>query len=142
MTEPVLLYVEDEDAAVFLLETALKESGLGVRLFRVADGEQALGFLNKSGTYTAVPTPDMILLDLNLPRITGLQLLEKLRHAGGRLSNIPVTVFTSSRLPADRRNALALGAKDFITKPTDLDTFMQVVRDACLSLVKEQSGEA
>jgi CheY-like chemotaxis protein len=136
MTEPVLLYVEDEDAAVFLLETALKEANIDVQLFRVADGEQALGFLNRTGTYQKAPRPDMVLLDLNLPRLTGLQVLQELQ-VDRQLSTIPVKVFTSSRLPADRRNALALGAKDFIIKPTDLDSFMETVRDACAEMVRK-----
>ena len=134
MPDPVLLYVEDEDAAAFLLETTLKESGLRVQLFRVSDGEQALAFLAKSGAYQKAPTPDLILLDLNLPRITGIQVLERLHSEG--TDRIPVTVFTSSRLASDRRNALALGAKDYIVKPSDLDGFMEAVRDACSPLLQ------
>jgi two-component system, chemotaxis family, response regulator Rcp1 len=133
MSKPVLLYVEDEDAAAFLLETTLNEAGIEVQLFRVSDGEQALAFLGKSGAYQKAPTPDLILLDLNLPRITGLQVLERLRENG--TGEIPVTVFTSSRLPSDRRNALALGARQYITKPSDLDGFMEAVRKACWPLV-------
>lgn len=133
MTDPVLLYVEDEDAAAFLLETALEEAGIDVRLFRVADGEEALGFLHKRGAYAAAPTPDMVLLDLNLPRITGLQILAELKK-DGHLSRIPVKVFTSSRLAADRNRAMELGAKEYIVKPADLDEFMTAVRSACSTL--------
>ncbi len=133
MTDPVLLYVEDEDAAAFLLETALEEAGIRVRLFRVADGEQALGFLHKRGPYVTAPTPDLVLLDLNLPRITGLQILAELKKYGD-LSQIPVKVFTSSRLPADRKTAMELGAREYIVKPADLDEFMRVVRNACMPL--------
>lgn len=130
MTDPVLLYVEDEDAAAFLLETALEEAGIAVRLFRVADGEQALAFLHKSGPYTSAPRPDLVLLDLNLPRITGLQILADMK--GHReLKEIPVKVFTSSRLPADHRTAIELGANEYIVKPSDLDEFMRTVKSAC-----------
>lgn len=131
---PVLLYVEDEDAAAFLLETALEEAGISVRLFRVADGEQALAFLHKRGVYGSAATPDLVLLDLNLPRINGLQILAEMK-SDHTLRGIPVKVFTSSRLPADRRKAAELGAEDYLVKPADLDEFMQTVRTACAPLV-------
>jgi CheY-like chemotaxis protein len=130
--DPILLHVEDEDAAAFLLETTLQEAGIAVQLYRVSDGEQALAFLGKTGVYQKAPTPDMVLLDLNLPRLTGFQVLERLKKEGS--NHIPVTVFTSSRLASDRTNALALGAKQYITKPSDLDAFMEAVREACASL--------
>lgn len=133
MPKRVLLYVEDEDAAVFLLETALQEAAIDVQLFRVSDGEQAMAFLEKSGPYQKAPTPDMILLDLNLPRVTGFQVLEHMQN-GSNFGLIPVVVFTSSKLAADRRNALALGAADYVTKPSDLDSFLEAVRHACSRL--------
>ncbi len=130
MTDRVLLYVEDEDAAVFLLETALKEASIDVNLYRVTDGEQALAFLKKSGDYQDMPRPDLVLLDLNLPRKNGLELLSELKESQD-LNSLAVVVFTSSSLPADRRKSLALGAQEYITKPASFDGFVTAVKNAC-----------
>jgi two-component system response regulator len=130
MRDRVLLYVEDEDAAVFLLETALKEAEIDVSLFRVADGEEAMAFLRRSGTYGTAPRPDLILLDLNLPRKGGLEVLSDMRNAD-ELRSMPVVVFTSSSLAADKRRSLALGAQHYITKPSSFDGFVEAVKNAC-----------
>lgn len=130
---PTMLYVEDEDAAAFLLETAIQETGLAVQLCRVSDGEQALSFLSQVGPYEKAPKPALILLDLNLPRLDGFQFLERMRRNG---SSIPVIVFTSSSLAADKTRALALGAQEFVTKPSNLDDFFSTVRTACARIVK------
>lgn len=126
--------MEDEDAAAFLLETALQENGSKIQLFRVSDGEQALSFLSRTGPYEKAPTPALILLDLNLPRLDGFQLLERLGQQGP--SSIPVVVFTSSSLAVDRARALALGAVDFVTKPSNLDDFFSVVRTTCARILE------
>jgi len=133
MGERVLLYVEDEDAAVFLLETALKEADIQVQLYRVSDGEQALAFLRCSGAYEKAPKPDLILLDLNLPRKSGLEVLSEMQH-DVRLRDIIVIVFTSSALSADKRRSLALGAREYITKPSSFDGFVEAVKTACARL--------
>ena len=130
MPKRTLLYVEDEDATVFLLQTALNDAEIAVRVCRVADGEQALSFLNKHGQYMEAPTPDLVLLDLNLPKVNGLEVLAEMQ-ANDSLRPIPVVVFTSSSLAADKRKSLALGAQDYITKPSTLDSFMEAVRHAC-----------
>jgi CheY-like chemotaxis protein len=130
MTQPVLLYVEDEDAAVFLLETALKEAEIDVMLYRVADGDEALDFLKKEGRYRDVPRPNLVLLDLNLPRRTGLEVLSEMK-ADQNLRNLSVVVFTSSSMAADRRKSMALGAQEYITKPASFDGFVAAVKTAC-----------
>jgi CheY-like chemotaxis protein len=134
MSEQVLLYVEDEDAAVFLLETALKEAEIKVTLLRVADGEEALAFLRRAGSYSHAPRPDMILLDLNLPRKTGHEVLSEMREDNA-LHGIPVVVFTSSAAPSDRRKSMALGAFKHITKPSSFDGFVEAIKDACSPLL-------
>jgi CheY-like chemotaxis protein len=134
MSEQVLLYVEDEDAAVFLLETALKEAEIKVTLLRVADGEEALAFLRKAGNYSHAPRPDMILLDLNLPRKTGHEVLSEMREDNA-LHGIPVVVFTSSAAPSDRRKSMALGAHKHITKPSSFDGFVEAIKEACSPLL-------
>lgn len=138
MDERVLLYVEDEDAAVFLLETALREAGIQLKLYRVSDGEQALAFLRGAGAYEKAPRPDLILLDLNLPRKNGLEVLSEMQN-DPRLRDIVVIVFTSSALSSDRRKSLALGAREYITKPSSFDGFVQAVKNAC-SLFPSSAG--
>jgi CheY-like chemotaxis protein len=133
MTQPVLLYVEDEDAAVFLLETALKEANINVKLYRVADGDEALDFLKKEGQYRDMPRPNLVLLDLNLPRRTGLEVLSEMK-ADQDLKNLSVVVFTSSSLAVDRRKSMALGAQEYITKPASFDGFVAAVKTACTHL--------
>ena len=134
----IVLYVEDEDAAVFLLETALKEAGIQLKLYRVSDGEQALAFLRGAGAYEKAPRPDLILLDLNLPRKNGLEVLSEMQN-DPRLRDIVVIVFTSSALSSDRRKSLALGAREYITKPSSFDGFVQAVKNAC-SLFPSSAG--
>jgi two-component system, chemotaxis family, response regulator Rcp1 len=133
MSKRVLLYVEDEDAAAFLMEAALREVGIPVEFFRVDNGEQALAFLRQSGTFAKAPPPDLVLLDLNLPKMDGFQVLEAMRKEAA-LAAIPVTVFTSSAQLSDKTRALALGARDFITKPANLDDFFLTIENACSQL--------
>ena len=130
MADRVLLYVEDEDAAVFLFEMTLRDLGSDIQFHRVADGEQAISFLRKNGAYRGAPTPDLVLLDLNLPKVSGLQVLAQIQ-GDAALRSIPVVIFTSSSLPADRRRSLALGAREYIIKPSSLDSFIEVVKNAC-----------
>ena len=135
MRKKVLLYVEDEDAAVFLLETALREADIEVELCRVSDGEQALAFLTHSAGFEKVPRPNLILLDLNLPRKNGLEVLAEIFESDS-LREIPVIVFTSSSLATDRKRSLALGARHYITKPSTFDGFLDAVRKACSHLAE------
>jgi two-component system, chemotaxis family, response regulator Rcp1 len=130
MIQRILLYVEDEDAAAFLLETALKEASIDVTLYRVADGEDALAFLRKAGIYKSMPRPDLVLLDLNLPRKGGLEVLSELKDSQ-ELNSLAVVVFTSSSLANDKRRAMALGAQEYITKPASFEGFVAAVKSAC-----------
>ena len=132
MNEHVLLYAEDEDAAVFLLEMALKEANLPITLHRVSDGEEALAFLHHLGAYDRAPKPDMVLLDLNLPRKSGHEVLSAIREDDD-LQTIPVVIFTSSSAMSDRRKSLQLGAQMHITKPSSFDGFVEAIREACCS---------
>lgn len=129
-TDRVLLYVEDEDAALLLLETALSEAAIELQLHRVSDGEHAIAFLRRSGSYEAAPRPGLILLDLNLPRKNGFEVLAEL-HQDASLSVIPVVVFTSSALVSDRQKSLALGAREYITKPSSYEGFLEAVKTVC-----------
>jgi two-component system response regulator len=130
MPARIVLYVEDEDAAVFLLQTAITEAGIDLELHRVADGEQALAFLAHSRGYERAPEPDMVLLDLNLPKKSGLDVLAHIRHME-ELRDIPVVVFTSSALATDKKRSLALGARDFITTPPTRHGLVAALKTAC-----------
>ena len=128
-----MLYVEDEDAAVFLLETALKEMKIDLELYRVSNGEDALAFLNRSGAYRDAPRPELILLDLNLPRKGGLEVLSEMQ-GNEALRGLSVVVFTSSSLATDRKKSLALGAQEYITKPSSFDGFLTAIKAVCAYL--------
>lgn len=141
MADPVLLHVEDEDAAVFLLEMSLKEANIEVELYRVSDGEQALSFLSRLGLYEKAPRPDLVLLDLNLPRRSGLEVLAEMKGTE-TLRPIPVVVFTSSSASTDRERSLALGAREYITKPATLDGFIGAVKAACSYLPARSSNSS
>jgi CheY-like chemotaxis protein len=127
MGERVLLYVEDEDATVFLFETALKEAHIDVALHHVANGEDALAFLHRSGAYREAPRPDLVLLDLHLPRKGGLDVLSEIQSSED-LRTLLVIIFTSSTLAADRAKSLELGAQEFINKPSSFDGFIKAAK--------------
>lgn len=132
MTDPVIraaevLLVEDNPADVRLTQEAMKEGRLLNHLHVVADGEQALQFLRQEEPYTTAPRPDLILLDLNLPRKSGRDVLAEIKTIPSLLS-IPVVVLTTSKADEDVSQTYQLGANCFITKPVDLDKFIAVVQ--------------
>ena len=126
--EPIeILLVEDNPADVRLTREALKESEVRNNLVVVADGEQALAFLRREGEYADARRPDLILLDLNLPRKDGREVLADVK-ADPDLRRIPVVVLTTSAGEEDVLSAYDLQAACYITKPVDLDQFINVVR--------------
>ena len=135
MSGRVLLYVEDEDAAFVLFETAVRAAKIDVQLHRAADGEQALELLRRTNLDGSI-RPDLVVLDLNLPRKNGFEVLTEIKN-NDRLRTIKVIVFTSSSLSADKRKSLALGAQSFITKPFSFDSFVEAVKTACSYLPSE-----
>lgn len=122
-----MLYVEDDDGAYLLVEIALRQADSDVQLFRASDGEEALAFLRRSKPFEDTPRPDLILLDLNLPKKDGLEVLRSLK-TNESLRSIPVIVFTTSIRASDRDNSLALGAQDYMVKPATLDALMEAVK--------------
>lgn len=128
--KPVMLYIEDDDSAVFLLQEAIEEVHIPVELFRVSNGEQALAWLNQDGLHKDALRPDLILLDLNIPKKSGLEVLAEI-HASANLRSIPVVVFSSSSLGTDRQQSLELGARSYIQKPATFVAFVEAVRAAC-----------
>ena len=121
-----VLLVEDNEADVRLTREALREAGEDVRLSAVGDGEQALAFLRREAGFTEAPRPDLVLLDLNLPRKNGTEVLTEMR-ADEQLARIPVIVLTSSAAQQDVDECYARGANAFVVKPHDLDAFMDLI---------------
>lgn len=122
MKKLMLLLVEDNPANAFLVREALREEGLDCDLQMVDDGEQAIQFFDRVDAGSQAP-PDLLLLDLNVPRIGGEQVLERVRRTR-QCARIMVVVITSSDSPRDRQKATNLGADEYFRKPTNLEDFM------------------
>ncbi|HEX7320631.1 MAG TPA: response regulator [bacterium] len=133
-----ILLVEDNAGDVRLVKEALKEGKIHVEMDVVQDGVEALAFLNRKGKYTKVPRPDLILLDLNLPKKDGREVLAEVK-ADEDLKRIPVVILTISKDEEDIIKSYNLHANCYITKPVDLKQFMKVVQsieDFWLTIVK------
>lgn len=122
-----ILLVEDNPGDVRLTVEALKEAKVRNRVHVVDDGVKAMAFLRRQAAYSTVSRPDLILLDLNLPKKDGREVLEELKHDGD-LKRIPVVILTTSQAEQDILKAYELHANCYITKPVDLDQFLKVVR--------------
>jgi CheY-like chemotaxis protein len=128
MSRPVeILLVEDNPGDVRLTREALKEGKVHNHLHVAPDGVEALAFLNREGPYAHAVRPDLILLDLNLPRKGGREVLEVIK-SDASLRHIPVVILTSSQAEQDIARAYDLHANCYITKPVDLDQFITVVK--------------
>jgi CheY-like chemotaxis protein len=126
--EPIeILLVEDNPADVRLTQEGLRDSKVRNNLHVRGDGEEALRFLRQQGDERDAPRPDLILLDLNLPRKDGREVLEEIK-ADVDLRRIPVVVLTTSAGEEDVLRAYNLQAACYITKPVDLDQFLKVVQ--------------
>jgi CheY-like chemotaxis protein len=121
-----VLLVEDNEADVVLTREHLDASDLPVSLHVVRDGEAAVRFLQRRGEFAQEVRPDLVLLDLNLPRLGGDDVLRHVK-ADRDLRSIPVVVLTSSDAEQDVARSYARGANSFVTKPVDLDRFDEVV---------------
>ncbi|MEX0782525.1 MAG: response regulator [Dehalococcoidia bacterium] len=133
-----VLLVEDSPGDVRLTREALKEGKIRNNLSHVPDGVEAMAFLRHEGQYAGVPKPDIVLLDLNMPRKDGREVLAEMK-ADTRLRRIPVVVLTTSEAEQDILKTYDLHANCYITKPVDLDQFISIVRSVenfWLQLVK------
>jgi CheY-like chemotaxis protein len=122
-----ILLVEDNPGDARLTREALQQSKVRNQLHHARDGEEALAFLRHEGRFADAPAPDMILLDLNLPRRDGREVLEEIKN-DPRLVHIPVVILTSSEAEEDILRSYRLHANCFITKPVDLEQLTKVVQ--------------
>ena len=139
-----ILLVEDNPGDVLLTQEAFKSARVSNSLYVARDGEEALQFLRKEGAFRNAPTPDMILLDLNLPRVDGREVLEEIKRDPA-LRSIPVVVLTSSEAESDVAQSYHLHANCYVVKPIDFDKFLgvvQAINDFWLSIVKLPSARA
>ena len=135
--------VEDSEPDVRLTIEALREAKVKNRLWVVEDGVEAMEFLRQQDRHADAPRPDLILLDLNLPRKDGREVLREIK-ADDSLRRIPVVILTTSRSEEDVLRAYDLHANCYITKPVDFTRFMEVVKsieDFWLTVVKLPDGE-
>jgi CheY-like chemotaxis protein len=122
-----VLLVEDDEGDVLMTREAFEYHKISNRLHVVSDGEQALQFLRKIGAYADAPRPGLILLDVNLPRRSGLEVLAELKRDEDLLV-IPVVMLTTSRAEEDIVRSYSLHANAFVTKPVDFEQFIEAIR--------------
>ncbi|WP_342228610.1 response regulator [Mycobacterium avium subsp. hominissuis] len=122
-----ILLVEDDPGDELITREAFEHNKLNNRLHVAHDGEEGLNYLYRRGEFADAPRPDLILLDLNLPKYDGRQLLEKIK-SDPDLGQIPVVVLTTSSAEEDILKSYKLHANAYVTKPVDLDQFMKAVR--------------
>ena len=133
-----ILLVEDNPADVNMMQETLRESKIANNLYVVSDGEQAMDFLHNQGDYAAAPRPDLILLDIGLPKKSGLEVLAEVK-ADLDLRQIPIIILTTSKSEEDIFKSYDLHANSYITKPVHLSELFEVVRgieDFWFSIVK------
>jgi chemotaxis family two-component system response regulator Rcp1 len=138
-----ILLVEDNPGDERLTREALKEGKVYSNLHWVKDGVEAMAFLRREGKYAAAPRPEMILLDLNLPRKDGREVLEEVK-ADDALKRIPVVILTTSKAEEDVLRSYNLHANCYVTKPVDLEKFIVVVKsidDFWLTVVTLPDGQ-
>ena len=123
-----ILLIEDNPGDVRLTREALMEAKIFNHLSVVIDGIEAIKYLQQEDEYLKVPIPDIILLDLNLPKMDGREVLQKIKTSSV-LSNIPVIILTSSDNDADILKSQELGANFYLTKPVSLDTFLDIIKE-------------
>ena len=122
-----VLLVEDDPADVLMTREAFEQHQVRSPLHVVGDGEQALEFLRQSGEFAGAPRPGLILLDLNLPRRNGLEVLAEVK-ADQDLAPIPVVMLTTSSAQEDILRSYALHANAYVSKPVDFERFMEVIQ--------------
>lgn len=121
-----VLLVEDDPGDVILTQEGLRVSKLHISLHVVDNGEKALAFLHREAPYQDAPRPGLIILDLNLPRVNGMEVLKEIK-SNESLRTIPTVILTTSRAEEDIIKSYKLGANCYVSKPLNLDEFVKVV---------------
>jgi len=137
-----ILLLEDEPSDAYLVKMALKEGKVLANLHHVVDGREGLDFLNKAGQFADAPRPDLIFLDLNMPRMNGCEFLAVIKSEE-HFKSIPVVVLTTSEVEKDVVLSYQLGATSYITKPVDMPQFVKAIQqigDYWFSLVRLPQG--
>lgn len=122
-----ILLIEDSPGDVRLTQEAFREANPAIRLHVASDGVEAMAFLQREGAHARSPRPDMILLDLNLPRMDGREVLARIKE-NDKLKTIPVVILTTSDAEADITKSYQLNANCYLTKPVQLDQFESLVK--------------
>lgn len=129
MTMPLtILLAEDEPADAALVKSALKDTQIPSELHHVADGREAMDFLQRKSPFAKAPRPDVVLLDLNMPRMDGREVLRAIKE-DPELRAIPVVVLTTSDVERDVESSYQSGAAGYAVKPIDVDKFFALIRD-------------
>jgi chemotaxis family two-component system response regulator Rcp1 len=129
-TPTQVLLVEDNPGDVRLMQEAIREANMPIHLHVASDGIEALEFLRKEGDYPLAPRPDLILLDLNLPRMDGREVLAYIK-ADGSLKTIPTVILTTSENEGDIVKSYELQANCYLSKPVEFEAFEGLVRSIC-----------
>ena len=123
-----ILLVEDNENDALLTRESFRQEDLAVNMHHVSDGQQCMKYLRKEGEYANAPTPDLVLLDLNMPVMSGQEVLKEI-VSDQRLSHLPVAVLTTSSRPREVLEAYRLRCNAYIVKPVDFHAFAKVVRE-------------
>lgn len=130
MSSPVILLVDDDDDDRLLMQRAIEESGAAIELFTVADGVELFDYLHRRNAFqhpALAPRPSIVLLDLNMPRMDGRQVLRSLKNIDS-LRGVPILVLTTSSAQEDVRECYELGCASYIRKPSSFDEMVDIMR--------------
>jgi CheY-like chemotaxis protein len=128
LAEPPILLVDDNPDDIMIAKRAFEKSNIHNKIYVTHDGEEAIHFLRKKGKYKDVPTTGLVILDLNMPKVDGFEVLETIK-GDDQLKSIPIIVLTSSSRPEDIERAYKLGCNSFIVKPVRFEDFVEAVME-------------
>ena len=128
LTEQPILLVDDSPDDIMIAKRAFKECAIRNKVYVTYDGDEAIQFLRKEGKYKGVPTSGLVILDLNMPKVDGFEVLKTIK-GDDKLKSIPIIVLTSSSRPEDIERAYQLGCNSFIVKPVSFEDFVEAVME-------------
>ena len=127
---PVILLVDDNEVDQYLTRRAFAQSGFNVRLECVDDGDLCMQYVRKEPPFADLPSPDLVLLDINMPRMSGMDVLREMK-ADENLRRIPIVALTTSQSDRDRQEMYDLRVNSYIIKPVDFNAFVRIVKSLC-----------